>query len=342
MVGSHVACLSLQVGAEEDGLVAGRLRGSRCGGEGIGRPGDDGKAAPGEGRIAGLGRIGDTIGQKGPRRGWQVEPIPGDHCLGLRERRRVGDGRAGGNDRRVVMRDVRDGERHLCGRGSLLGEPAALDPGQALAQRVDLADGGARAQQAAGDVLLLLQGEVSGRRDPVGGAAARQQDEDEVVRAGRRRQVEHVARRGNTGGVRHRVPRLDQPHRAGRFAIADAGDGDAAETAGRSRQQRCVVVHRDRGHARRGLAGGQHDDPAGRGGRRRQCCRQAGPRMRRRDSRVVEAAQQVTTRILGAHGQILAEAPRNLLSVCRLPSYSMESRPSTGRHAQRDHDQRAS
>jgi len=58
-------------------------------------------------------------------------------------------------------------------------EAAALDAREMLAQRIDLADAGARAQQRAGDGLLFGEREALYGRDPVGRGAARHQHEDE-------------------------------------------------------------------------------------------------------------------------------------------------------------------
>ena len=78
----------------------------------------------------------------------------------VREGRRVGHGRPGGDDSRIVARHIRDRQSHdsrrRCGRR----QTAALDRREVLAHRVDLADCGARAQQCPCHRLLVRQCQI--------------------------------------------------------------------------------------------------------------------------------------------------------------------------------------
>ena len=78
------------------------------------------------------------------------------------------------------------------GRGALR-QPAALDAGQMLAHRIDLGDRGARRKQRARHGLLLVEREAPGGRDPIGGRAAGDEHQDEIVCAGRVGQRERLS-----------------------------------------------------------------------------------------------------------------------------------------------------
>ena len=78
-------------------------------------------------------------------------------------------------------RHVGDGDRRHRRRIGVARQPAAFDAREMFAHGVDLADGGARAQQRARHRLLVFKRYAGGRRDPVGRGAARHQHQHEIV-----------------------------------------------------------------------------------------------------------------------------------------------------------------
>ena len=175
MIVGNAAGLTLQIGAEVDNLIAGLACDPGGGVERGARPCDQFEPRPGKGGIAGLAALVAGILERPSDRGIEGKAISRDDGAGLGQRGRIGHGRPGCDRGRVVVRNIRYRQRHDLGALAGARQPAALDPRQVLAHGVDLADRCARAQQGARHLLLLGQRHAMGRRDPVGGAAAREQ-----------------------------------------------------------------------------------------------------------------------------------------------------------------------
>jgi len=101
-----------------------------------------------------------------------------------------------------------------------------------LANSIDLADRRAGAQQRPGHLLLLRERHPVGRRDPVRGAAARQQHQQEIVDIGLLRQLQTVVRALQSSRVGHRMAGFDHPDPPRRHAMAVAGGRDAGSRDG--------------------------------------------------------------------------------------------------------------
>lgn len=110
--------------------------------------------------------------------------------------------------------------------------------------------------------------------------------------------LEHPQRRRGAGGVGHRMGGLDHLDPAGRPAMAVAGDDQPLAGAP-------GLLHR-LGHARRGLAGADHEHPSG--GARRQHVGQPPHRIGDRDGAVEERAQQRRRVLPRAHARSLGGA----------------------------------
>ena len=158
------------------------------------------------------------------------------------------------------MRHVRDRQRYdLCALTGA-GQPTALDPRQMLSDGVDLADRRARAQQRPVDLLFLRERDAIDRRDPVGGASARQQHQQEIVGPGLRGETQAVFRALQAGLVGHGMAGLHHPDPPRRHAVAVAGGGDAGEPDGIEFE--CIEIVPLRGGRQRcgALAGGETND----------------------------------------------------------------------------------
>ena len=160
----------------------------------------------------------------------QLDAVAGEDRRGIGRRGRVGHGRAAGDHRRVVAGHVGDQQRDGARGEGRRGEPAALDAREVLAHAVHLVDRGARAQQRPVDALLVGEREALGRQGEQGGAAARDQGQDQVVLAQAADQVEDARGRGPARLVGHGVGGLDHLDPLARGAVAVAGD-DQARTA---------------------------------------------------------------------------------------------------------------
>jgi len=101
--------------------------------------------------------------------------------------------------------------------------------------------------------------------------------------------------------IRHRMAGLDHGDVAGRPAVAVPGDGDTGQPRRRQAGKIKIMYFRDLGHGTRGLAGGEHDQPAARR-RLRQVRRQALRWVRRRDRGAEQRRQELTRCDGGGHG----------------------------------------
>ena len=131
-----------------------------------------------------------------------------------------------------------------------------------FAHGVDLADGGARAQQRARHRLLVLERYALGRRDPVGRGAARHQHQHEIVRACAVSQSKRAIGGLEARRIRDRMAGLDHANLAQMPRIAVTRDGDAAQAFRRNSHPVEVVRFGHLGHRARGLAGGEQYQPA--------------------------------------------------------------------------------
>ena len=150
----------------------------------------------------------------------------------------------------------------------MLRKPAAFDPREVLAQRIDLDDRGTRGEQRPRHRLLVRERKAGGRRDPVSRSAAGNKHQHQVVGPGGIGQVERFGGCGKPGRIGHRVARLDDAHAARRPAVAATGDCEPVDPARRHALLVEIIVLRDLGHGPSRLAGGQDHQPAGGRGRR--------------------------------------------------------------------------
>ena len=192
--------------------------------------------------------------------------------------------RAAGDQRRIVARHVADRERdHGC-RAGRHGQAPALDGGEAPADRVDFADGGAGVQQAPRDRLLVVQRQAGRRQGQQRRAATRYQRQHQVVRTQVCDRSEDGTRRGLAIGIGYWVAGLQHGDAPRRHRVAVARDDHA-----RQRDVRPRLVH-DLCHQRGGLARADHDAAPARTGR--QCGRQHHARVGGAQGRVKEGAQE--------------------------------------------------
>ncbi len=157
------------------------------------------------------------------------------------------------------MRNVRYRQRDDLGALAGAGEPAALDPRQMLANGVDLADRRAGAQQRPRHLLLLRKRHALGRRDPVGGAAAGQQHQQEIVGFRLLRQTQRLFGALKPGFVRHRMAGFDDLDPPRRHAMAVAGGGDAGQAPRLEPERVEIVPLCGSRHGGGALAGGKTD-----------------------------------------------------------------------------------
>ena len=151
----HLGGLALDGTAEDDGFHAGPARHGRRGFERIlwCRGHDD--AAAGEDGVAGLRCLGHGIGQARRDGGRRHDAVAGQHAAGFGERRGIGHGRAGRDDRGVVARHIRDHQGDHGRRSRGRGQAATLDGRQVLPHAVHLVDAGSASEQGAVDRLLV-------------------------------------------------------------------------------------------------------------------------------------------------------------------------------------------
>ena len=119
-----------------------------------------------------------------------------------------------------------------------------------------------------------------GRRDPVGGGAAGNQHQDQIIGAGGIGHGKRFEGRGKAGGIGHGMPRFHDPHAARGTAVAVTGHRYTADAACRQATLVEIVTLRHLGHRTGGLAGGQNQQASGCGGcgqmRRQAACRMRG------------------------------------------------------------------
>ena len=290
VLGGDVAGLALEIGAERDHLVAG----IPCDlGRGIQRrlrPCDQFELRARKRGIARLAALVVRIVERAANGVVDREIIFRNDGTRVGQRGRIGHGRPGCDRGGIVVRHVGDRERHDLGALSGARQPAALDPRQMLSDDIHLADRRAGAQQRAVDLLLLRERHAVGRRDPVGGAAARYQHQQKIVRGRLLRQSQGVVGALQSGLVGHGMAGFDHPDAPGRHAMAVAGGGDAQEPRRLQFERVEIMPFRGRGQRGSALAGGKADHPAFR--HRAQMPAQHDVGMRGGDGRIEDRAQE--------------------------------------------------
>ncbi len=150
---------------------------------------------------------------------------------------------------------------------------------------------GAGGEQRPRHRLLLAERQAGGGRDPVRRRAARDQRQHQIVGAGGVGERQRLEGGGETGGVGHRMPGLDDAHRPRRTPVAAARDRKTGDAVFRHAALVEIVTLGHLGHRRAGLAGREDDEPSG-AWRVRQVRRQAGRRMRGVDRRAEQAFEK--------------------------------------------------
>ena len=156
-------------------------------------------------------------------------------------------------------------------RGGGAGELSALEQRAVLAHRVQLVDGGACREEETGERLLLAQRDGWGRRRHQRGAAARDEEEHEVVPGDPFGQGADASRRHHTPLVRHGVTGLDHLDLPGRGQMPVLDDDQAlrdplAQAVLDGRRHRCRRLPRPEHH--QAPARGRLDSVERRGGQR--------------------------------------------------------------------------
>ena len=266
VVGRDVAGLAFQVGAEIDDRIAG-LSGDFGGGVERGaRPGDQLEARTGKGGIAGLAALVAGILERAADRGIDRKPI--FPTMARASASVVGSGTVGPDA-------MADGSS--CGTSDIASVTiSARWPARAsrpplirdkCLRTVLTSPIGAPERNSARVTCCFCANDTpAGRCDPVGGAAARQQHQQQIVRAGGLGETQAVFRALEAGFVGHRMAGLDDPDTPGRQAVAVTGGRDSRQPRRIETEFVEVMPLRRHGHGGRGLAGGQADHPAFRRG----------------------------------------------------------------------------
>ena len=222
----RLARLALDRVAENERLEAGLARHPR---RRLERPlgiRDDLHGAAGKARIARL-------------RGLRLPPLPPrrdgvgnrhavtlGHLAGVRHRRWVRDGRAGGDGRGIVAGNVRK-EHRVAPRGmARRGEPTALDPGKVLADRVHLGDVRTAREQRSVDGLLVVERHPGGGRREQRRTTPRDEAEQQVLAPEPCGEREDAFGRLSSRRVGDRMGRLDHLDVTAVHPMPVAGDHD--------------------------------------------------------------------------------------------------------------------
>ena len=171
-----------------------------------------------------------------------------------------------------------------------------------LADDIHLADRRARTQQCAVHLLLLCERNAVGRRDPVRGAAAGQQHQQQIISGCLSGEAQRFVGGFQPGFVGHGMAGLDHPDPARRHAVAVPRGGKAGQSRRIEAKRVEVMPFGSSGHRCRSLAGGEADHPALR--RRAQMRRQHDVGMRGRNGRVKDRTQEGTSVGHDRNGQL--------------------------------------
>ena len=114
-------------------------------------------------------------------------------------------------------------------------------------------------------VTACFSGErkAGGGRDPVGGGAAGNEHQDQIIGAGGIGHGQRFEGRGKAGGVGHGMACFHDPHPACGPAVAVTGDRETTDAAGRQATLVEVMTLGDLGHGAGSLAGGQDQQASG-------------------------------------------------------------------------------
>ena len=170
----------------------------------------------------------------------------------------VRSGGAGADDIQIVPQHVGDDERDHRGRGQRLGQMAALDPGEVLADGVYLVDVRPAVQQQAGGPHFVLQRHGRPGAGDEGAGPAGQEKEDQIVFTGCGRAFKERPGRGLTRAVRYGMGRFQHVDAVQRQAVSVFGDHEP------SGQGRAEQVAQGLGHGCRGFSraeGGHAPEP---------------------------------------------------------------------------------
>ena len=141
---------------------------------------DDVKLGAEQPRITGLNGFPLAALECCVRRCGQRDAVAREHGKRIGTGCRIGHGGARRDIHRNVTRHIRDGQRDEARGMTGDAEPAALDARQVPSHGIDLADGGARAQQRPRDRLLVSKRQSCRRQGQQRGTAAREQAQHEV------------------------------------------------------------------------------------------------------------------------------------------------------------------
>ena len=218
MLGAQLARLALQIIAQQFHFIAGRRRDLPRRIDRLRRRGNKQRLAAGKTGIARLRRfhlrrrqmLGHGIGR---RYSIARQDLPRLGKCGW-----IGHRRTGGYDRRIIARHIGYQQTDDTGRGRRRGQPAPLDGGEMLAHYIHLVDRRAAAQQGLIDRLFVTQIKAGGGQAQQRGTTARNQHQQQIVRAQIRGKSQNTRRRSLAGGIGHRVGGLDNLDRLGRTA----------------------------------------------------------------------------------------------------------------------------
>ena len=212
-----------------------------------------------EGGVAGFGRLARAGFEMRADRVGQVDRVACEHRQRVGAGGGVGQGGAGGDQRRVVARHIRNQPGDQPRRRAGPPQPAALERGEVFAHAVDFANRSAAGEQRAAELLLVFEGDPGRRQREQRRSAAGDQRQHEVV-FGQPGEglVAHALRRVAAARVGHRVGGFDDLNVLARHAVAVAGDDQPADPSAKGTG---VALHRRR-HRGRGLARADHHQPA--------------------------------------------------------------------------------
>jgi hypothetical protein len=233
--------------------------------------------------IAGLHAFLPRLREMPRHRLGQRHAVMRDEGARIREARRVGHGGPGGDRRGVVAGDVADRERDEPRGMRRRGDAPAREGREMLADAVHLADGRAGAQQLAVHRLQVFEREARRGQGRERGAAARDEEEHQVLFRQAAQHPEQFGRRSGTGRIGHRM-RAEADRDSARLRRVGQVRAMRGDHEARQRHGRPGALDGQR-HLRRRLAHAEHEHAAARrrlGQMGGQCGERIGRRLRRR------------------------------------------------------------
>lgn len=229
----HFGRFAIKGGGKQQGLVAELLGGVARSVEAFAVGADQMVVDAAEDGVAGLGGFRDVVvdalfemmadaaGQLGGEAVF-VEDFPG-----FGEGGGVRHGGAGADDVERVADDVGEDEGFEAGGINQVGELAALETAEMLADAVEFVNIGAAGKEQLGGGLLFLESDAVGRVRQQGGGAAGNQADDGVAGGGLTAEVSNFAGGRKAGGVGDGVGGFATEDFAQRLGMAVLGDDDA-------------------------------------------------------------------------------------------------------------------